>query len=39
VAMHGFGSSAPMSQLAAKFGFTVEEVVGAAKRQLQDRGA
>jgi transketolase len=32
--MHGFGASAPMRDLAVKFGFTLEDVVNAAKRQI-----
>ncbi|WP_173570632.1 transketolase [Acetobacter conturbans] len=33
VCMHGFGASAPASALLKKFGFTVEAVLAAAKRQ------
>ena len=33
--MHFFGASAPLKSLQNKFGFTVEHVVQAAKRQLQ----
>lgn len=31
--MHGFGASAPAGQLEVKFGFTVDAVVAAARRQ------
>ena len=34
IAMKTFGASAPLKQLAQKFGFTVENVVKAAKEQL-----
>src|SRR5215217_5693486 len=34
LAMHTFGSSAPLQQLLQKFGFTAEHVVGAAKEQI-----
>jgi transketolase len=34
IAMNGFGASAPMKELRKKFGFTVERVIEAAKRQL-----
>jgi transketolase len=35
IAMHGFGASAPFSDLRVHFGFTPEAVVEAARRQLQ----
>jgi transketolase len=39
VGMHTFGSSAPLKDLLAKFGFTAEKVVAAAKEQAgQFRG-
>jgi transketolase len=34
IGMTGFGASAPLSDLLKKFGFTVEAVVEAARRQL-----
>jgi transketolase len=34
LAMHTFGSSAPLQQLLQKFGFTTEHVVAAAKEQI-----
>ncbi len=34
IGMRSFGASAPIGDLMAKFGFTVEKVVGAAKAQL-----
>jgi transketolase len=34
IGMHGFGASAPLGDLLKKFGFTVENVVDTAKRQL-----
>jgi transketolase len=34
VGMHGFGASAPLADLLKKFGFTVDAVVAAARRQL-----
>jgi transketolase len=34
VCMHGFGASAPLKDLLKKYGFTVEAVVAAARRQL-----
>ncbi len=34
IAMRGFGASAPFEDLLKKFGFTVENVVAAAKRQM-----
>ncbi|MBL7232850.1 transketolase [Komagataeibacter oboediens] len=33
IVMHGFGASAPAGQLEVKFGFTVDAVVAAARRQ------
>jgi transketolase len=35
VAMHTFGASAPLKELQAKFGFTPEKIVDAAKAQLR----
>jgi transketolase len=37
IGMQGFGASAPLKELAKKFGFTVEHVVSAAKDQLVRR--
>jgi transketolase len=34
IAMHTFGTSAPLKDVAKKFGFTPENVVAAAKAQL-----
>jgi transketolase len=34
VGMHGFGASAPLADLLKKFGFSVDAVVAAARRQL-----
>jgi transketolase len=34
IGMHTFGASAPLKELQKKFGFTVDNVVAAAKRQL-----
>jgi transketolase len=34
IGMRAFGASAPLKELQKKFGFTVEQVVAAAKRQL-----
>jgi transketolase len=34
IGMRGFGSSAPYEDLATKFGFTAEKVIGAAKAQI-----
>ena len=34
IGMHGFGASAPLPDLLHKFGFTLEDVVAAAKRQV-----
>ncbi len=39
VGMHSFGASAPARDLMAKFGFTVENVVEAARRQMAAAGA
>jgi transketolase len=36
VGMHSFGASAPMKDLATKFGFTPEKVVEIAKQQIQN---
>jgi transketolase len=33
--MHSFGASAPIKALQKHFGFTVENVVAAAKQQIQ----
>lgn len=39
IGMHSFGASAPLKHLLKKFGFTVEAVVAAAKKQVdQARG-
>jgi transketolase len=35
--MTSFGASAPLKELQKKFGFTVANVVAAAKGQLQER--
>ena len=35
VVMHGFGASAPLPKLQARFGFTVENLVQQARQQLQ----
>jgi len=35
IGMHTFGASAPLKELQKKFGFTVESVVNAAKKQLK----
>jgi len=35
IGMHGFGASAPIKALQKHFGFTVENVVAAAKQQIQ----
>ncbi|MDX1411222.1 MAG: transketolase C-terminal domain-containing protein, partial [Nitrospirales bacterium] len=35
IGMQSFGASAPLKELAKKFGFTVEHVVNAAKDQLE----
>jgi transketolase len=34
VGMHTFGSSAPLKDLLAKFGFTAEKVLAAAREQI-----
>jgi transketolase len=39
VCMHGFGASAPYQDLQQRFGFTVENVVRAAKEQLSPAAA
>lgn len=39
IAMHSFGASAPIADVERKFGFTVEHVYAAAKRQLDVRHA
>ena len=39
IAMRTFGASAPLGPLMKKFGFTVDHVVEAAKRQLSGGGA
>jgi transketolase len=36
IAMHSFGSSAPLKDVAKKFGFTPERAVAAAKDQLKE---
>lgn len=38
IGMHTFGSSAPLKDLLKKFGFTPEEVLAAAREQLEGRG-
>ncbi len=35
IAMHTFGASAPIKALEARFGFTPERVLEAARRQIQ----
>jgi transketolase len=35
IGMHSFGASAPIKALQKHFGFTVENVVAAAKEQVQ----
>ena len=35
IAMHGFGASAPFRDLRTHFGFTVEAVVEAARKQVR----
>jgi transketolase len=37
IGMHTFGASAPLKALQQEFGFTVANVVAAAKAQLQRR--
>jgi transketolase len=40
IGMHRFGASAPLKDLLAKFGFTAEKVMEAARAQLaKTRGA
>jgi transaldolase/glucose-6-phosphate isomerase len=34
IGMHGFGASAPLKDVMAKFGFTADHVIAAARRQL-----
>lgn len=38
IAMRTFGASAPLNELQKKFGFTVDNVVAAAKRQIAKKG-
>lgn len=38
IGMHSFGASAPLKSLLKHFGFTVENVVAAAKQQIQAAG-
>ncbi|HWE99590.1 MAG TPA: transketolase [Caulobacteraceae bacterium] len=38
IAMHSFGSSAPIGDLMKKFGFTADHVYEAARRQLEGAG-
>jgi transketolase len=35
IGMHSFGASAPIKALLKHFGFTVENIVAAAKEQIQ----
>jgi transketolase len=35
IGMHSFGASAPLKDLLAKFDFTVERVVAAAREQIE----
>jgi len=35
IGMHSFGASAPIAALLKHFGFTVENVVAAAKKQVE----
>ena len=37
IGMETFGASAPLQELQQKFGFTVDHVVAAARRQLEGR--
>jgi transketolase len=37
IVMRTFGASAPIAKLQAKFGFTVDNVVRAAREQVQDK--
>jgi transketolase len=39
IAMHGFGASAPLKDLLTKFGFTSDNVIGAALRQIEQNKA
>jgi transketolase len=36
IGMHGFGASAPLKDLLPRFGFTVEAVLAAARKQVED---
>ncbi len=38
IGMHTFGSSAPLKDLLKKFGFTPDEVLAAAREQMEGRG-
>ena len=38
IGMQGFGASAPFQQLQKKFGFTVANIVAAAKEQIARAG-
>jgi transketolase len=38
IGMRSFGASAPLKELQKKFGFTVENVIAAAREQLQRHG-
>ena len=38
VGMRSFGASAPLKELQKKFGFTVENVIAAAREQIQRHG-
>ena len=38
IGMHTFGASAPLKELQKKFGFTVENVIAAAREQIQRHG-
>jgi transketolase len=37
IGMNSFGATAPLKELAKKFGFTVDHVVAAAKAQIARR--
>jgi len=39
IVMHSFGASAPIAKLQAKFGFTIENVVRAARDQAKKHGS
>ncbi|HEX8142788.1 MAG TPA: transketolase [Pyrinomonadaceae bacterium] len=39
IGMRTFGASAPLKEVTKKFGFTVESVVAAAKREIEKAGA